>query len=296
MKLNELDLNKLHVFRVVAESSSMREAGAALLRTPSAISQSVSGLEQGLGVALFDRVGTKLRLTDAGIALLRQVQSSEDSLRGVLERLRAAPQGVSGKVALGLPLGYPAVSLSEPLSAALLAHPGLQLRLRFLNHAEQAEALLAGQVDMALSLQPLSARTKRIRSARIREEQLVLAIPAKLAYLRKGVPEGLPIVDYFQRPLQVEGWLGHHGLKKASFQVRAYGATLEHVLQFVLKGVGCAVVPRHAVESELASGAIVEHPLDKRRPWLVGAWLNSTRAPERLPAASRHVWETLGSA
>ena len=56
MKLNDIDLNKLHVFRVVAESSNLKEAGAQLLRTPSAISQSLASLERFLGMALFRRI------------------------------------------------------------------------------------------------------------------------------------------------------------------------------------------------------------------------------------------------
>jgi DNA-binding transcriptional LysR family regulator len=294
MKLNELDLNKLHVFRVVAESTSMREAGARLLRTPSAISQSVTSLEKSLGVQLFVRTGIRLELTEPGQLLLRQVKSGEDSLNATLDTLRAAPARVRGRVSLGLPPGYPAVSLAAPLSAALLKFPELQLRLRFLPHAELAEALHAGQVEMALSLQPLRFWQRRIKSAKLREETLILAVPGRYRYLCSGTfPADLPVVDYYQKPLLIEAWLKHHKLGRTQPKVRAYGETLDHVLQLVLHGVGCAVIPRHVIEDAIATGTLLEHPLDRRKPLRVSVWMNAMNPREKMPLASRSIRDAL---
>lgn len=299
MKLNDLDLNKLHVFRVVAESASMREAGDRLLRTPSAISQSVAGLERSLGVQLFVRAGVKLELTDAGQKILQQVKVSEQGLQALLDEVRGAPSRVRGLVNLGLPPGYPACSLSKELSEVLSRHSELQLRLRFQSHAELAQGLVKNHLDLAISLQPLEQWDRRIKSFKLREENLILVVPARKRYLWSDNASEVPIVDYFQKPMLIEGWLKHHwqnaqiGQKKLRTRVRVFAANFEHVLQLVQSGVGCAVVPRHAVASELELGSLIEHAFDKRNPWLSSVWMNSIIDRERQLPGALEFWGAL---
>jgi DNA-binding transcriptional LysR family regulator len=88
----------------------------------------------------------------------------------------------------------------------------------------------------------------------------------------------LDVVDYFQKPLFIDGWIKHHGLRGVRPRIRAYGANLEHVLEFVRLGVGGAVVPRHAIEADLETGRLVEHGADKRHPWIVKVWLNQPQS------------------
>ncbi len=289
VRLNDLDLNKLHVFRSVAESASMREAGEKLLRTPSAVSQSISSLERALGVQLFVRQGIRLKLTDVGGRMLEQVRSNERGLEALLEEVRGAREVVRGRVAIGMPPGYPAVSLSEPLSRLLATHPELQLRLRFHEHAKLAELLSGGALDMALSLQPLRRWNRTLKSVKLRDERLVLAVPSRHRYLLTAALTELPVVDYYQKPSLIDGWLKHHGLRRVQPRIRVFASNLDHVLQLVLRGVGCAVVPRHVIASHLAEGKLLEHPVDRRDPWLTSVWLNALKSESGLTAASRAV-------
>jgi DNA-binding transcriptional LysR family regulator len=295
VKLNELDLNKLHVFRILAESSSMREAGERLLRTPSAVSQSISSLESSLGLRLFSRVGIRLDLTDAGRRILAQVQAAEQGLQEALAETQAEQDLVLGQVTLGLPPGYPALSLSAGMGEMLLRNSSLQLRLKFRSHAELAEGLNEREMDVALSLQPLSRWNRRIRCLQLREEHLVLAVPPRHRQLASGEPKELPIVDYYQKPLLIEGWLKHHRRRRIRTQIRVFASNLDYVLRMVRSGVGCAVVPRHVISEDLSSGNLLEHVWDRRRPWLAGVWLNTLQPVSRLSPAARSVWEALRS-
>jgi DNA-binding transcriptional LysR family regulator len=67
MLLKELDLNKLHVFAAVVEHGGVGRAAAELGRTASAVSQSLSGLEDTLGVKLFDRIGKQFGIEFEGV-------------------------------------------------------------------------------------------------------------------------------------------------------------------------------------------------------------------------------------
>ncbi len=292
MKLNDLDLNKLHVFRVVAESLSMRESAERLFRTPSAVSQSISSLEVSLQTLLFNRVGIRLRLTEAGRALLTQVKRNEESLLSVIEQLQGRAEGIRGRIALGLPPGYPAASLSGALTDLLLEHPDLQLRLRFQPHEALARLLLKGDLDLALSFHPLRRWSARIRSEALRGEDLILVLPGLYRSLADQVPGKFPVVDYYQKPLLIEGWIRHHALKAAHPQIRVFGSSLEHVLAMVKRGVGCAVVPKHIVQNDLSYGGLLEHRLDKKNPWRAQIWVNTVTSIQPT-AAQRLLREAL---
>jgi len=277
MKLNEYDLNKLHVFRILAESGSMRIAGAKLLRTPSAISQSLTSLEKILNVKLFHRVGRRLVITEPGKQLLVQIRKNESALETVLVNLQSHSEGISGTVALGLPSGFSARSFAGPLSELLNSHPEVQLRLRFMAHPRLAIALRSGGLDLAISFQPLNDIDAKIWSKEIRKEHLVLIASGRnpSAFIESKDLSRLDVVEYYQKPLLIEQWARHHRIRiPRNPNIRVYAATLENVLEFVRNGIGAAVVPRNLIEAEIASGAMQEHPLDRKRHLNASVWIN----------------------
>jgi DNA-binding transcriptional LysR family regulator len=64
-----LDLLQLRAFLEVAERGTIADAAVALSYSPPAVSQQISKLERELATPLFDRVGGRLRLNEAGIQL-----------------------------------------------------------------------------------------------------------------------------------------------------------------------------------------------------------------------------------
>jgi DNA-binding MarR family transcriptional regulator len=68
--LDALTLDQMRIFAAVAETGSFSAAARRLGRVQSAVSQSIAGLEDQLGVALFDRSGKTPKLTPGGTAIL----------------------------------------------------------------------------------------------------------------------------------------------------------------------------------------------------------------------------------
>src|SRR5215207_4593509 len=77
-----LSLDALQVLDAIDRKGSFAAAADELHRVPSAITYSVKQLEDGLGIALFDRKGHRAVLTDAGKELLgegrRLLQAAAD--------------------------------------------------------------------------------------------------------------------------------------------------------------------------------------------------------------------------
>ena len=70
-----MELEQLRNFLAAAEAGSFSAAARSLYISHSTICRSVSALEEELGVRLFERSSRDFRLTEAGEALLPQVQS-----------------------------------------------------------------------------------------------------------------------------------------------------------------------------------------------------------------------------
>ena len=88
-------LDALRIFVVAARHMSFTNAANELNLTQSAVSHRIRGLEEELGLALFERLTRRLELTPQGRALARQVQQSISEIdRSVFEVIRfddAAP-------------------------------------------------------------------------------------------------------------------------------------------------------------------------------------------------------------
>src|ERR671916_49797 len=69
--MEDVELRQVETFRAVAEKLSFSRAAAKLGYVQSSVSAQVAALERELRVPLFDRLGRKIALTDAGRVMLR---------------------------------------------------------------------------------------------------------------------------------------------------------------------------------------------------------------------------------
>ena len=80
-------LTSLRAFEAAARALSFSKAAGELHVTPTAISHQIRGLEEWLGVQLFERSTRAVRLTDAGLSYLPSVQAAFDNLELATERV-----------------------------------------------------------------------------------------------------------------------------------------------------------------------------------------------------------------
>jgi DNA-binding transcriptional LysR family regulator len=148
----EMSLQQLRMLREVAHRNTIAAAADSLGYTSSAVSQQLSGLEKATGVAVLERVGRNVRLTDAGRELVRH---ADDLLAG-MEAARVAVERMGSEVR-----GTLTVAVFESVAATLLvplldrlaeAHPDLTLRTRQIDPDAATEALAAGDIDLAFAI------------------------------------------------------------------------------------------------------------------------------------------------
>ena len=115
--LDRLTLDQLRTLVAVAETGSFSAAGRRLQRVQSGVSQAMQGLEDTLGVALFDRDAKTPKLTDAGRVILADARHLLDSA----QRLRARAETIAGDVEPELTLAVDAMFPNEFLMVSLKA-------------------------------------------------------------------------------------------------------------------------------------------------------------------------------
>ncbi|MFB9375352.1 LysR family transcriptional regulator [Kineococcus gynurae] len=145
-----LDVRRMLMLADVAEAGSLSAAAERLSYTVSAVSQQIRRLEDEAGQPLLERLPRGVRLTDAGEALAARARRIELELRAA----RAELDQLSGLERGSLRLGsFPTVSsslLPLVLSRFLIAHPGIDLRVRSALQDDLVEALRTREVELAL--------------------------------------------------------------------------------------------------------------------------------------------------
>jgi DNA-binding transcriptional LysR family regulator len=269
-----MELRQVETFRAVAEELSFSRAAAKLGYVQSSVSAQVSALERELGVPLFDRLGRRIALTDAGEVMF----AYSGKLLALAEQTREAvvDAGVwSGEVTGSLAVSAPETLLTYRLPKLLAVfherHPKVRLSVRpsaigrLVGSARKA--VTKGEVDVAFVLdEPLN---ERMRPTDLAVETLVaedVSVIAPTSHALSSSPVVLPqdlrgeTVLLPEAPEsgcayrgQFEHQLGSAGVvppETMEFQ------SIEAVKQCVAAGMGVSVLPSVAVGTELKAGTL----------------------------------------
>ena len=149
-----MDTQALTAFLAVAESGSFSTAAEQLFLTQPAVSKRIAQLEQQLGTRLFDRVGRRIRLTEAGEALLpraRQVLLDLEDMGRAISNLTGT---VSGTLRIGTSHHIGLHRLPPVLRRFSREYPDVKLDIHFIDSEEAWEAVLHGDLEMGVVTLP----------------------------------------------------------------------------------------------------------------------------------------------
>ncbi|MEU1005185.1 LysR family transcriptional regulator [Streptomyces tibetensis] len=172
----------LRVLRQIAESGSFTAAATRLGYTQSAVSRQAAALERSAGTALFERRPDGVRLTPAGLTLLRHA-------RTILDCLTAAERDLTGTVSrtelvrLGLFLSAGAAILPLSLTRLAATDPQITVTTTEGTTPSLVRALRAGSIDLAVLTsrpphRPLDGESPRLHVETVMDTELVVAVPS----------------------------------------------------------------------------------------------------------------------
>ena len=282
-----LTLRQLQVFESVARHLSHTAAAGELFLSQPAVSMQIKQTEEAIGLPVFEQVGKKLYLTQAGQELLQYS-------RGILQQMEEM-EAVFGEMK-GLARGrlnIAVVSSANYFMPQLLAkffqqHPGIQVSLHVANRDAVIKQLDENRADLAIMGRPPEGAEMQAESF-LQNLLVVIASPAHpLARQHHIQPAQLAQETFLLR----EPGSGTRGVVErffADYHIRPPSSmemdTNEAIKQSVQAGMGLGIISRQSIELELETGRLAV--LDAEHFPIVRHWYIVHRKNKRLSGAAK---------
>lgn len=255
-----MEIRQMHTFKVVAEQRSFTRAAELLGYAQSTITAQIQALEQEIGVPLFNRLGKRISLTEAGQRFLPHATEMLKLHDSALQSLQENEE-VSGSLQIGAPESLAAYRLPEVLQHFRSLYPHVNITLKPGLCWEMRDALREGSLDIAITLDLVTESTDLTHKVLI-EEPLVLTAPVghRLSQHSSILPQDLQGETF----LHTEPGCSYRMLFESSLQ--QYGVHTSSGLEFwnieaikhcVRCGLGIAYLPKVTIQQELDEGKLV---------------------------------------
>lgn len=250
-----MDTASLQAFLAVAESGSFSRAAQQIFLTQPAISKRIRTLETELETRLFDRIGRRIRLTAAGVALAertRRILGEIDDARRSLANLAGT---VSGALSMATSHHIGLHRLPSALKRFHATYPEVQLDLRFLDSEKACQAVAQGEIELAVvTLPPLAAPP--LRTVKVWDDPLVIVVSPEHPLAKERAPPLRRLLDY---PAILPGAgtytreiiLKSLGTLRERLQVGMTTNYLEVLKMLAAIGLGWSALPRTMIDESL---------------------------------------------
>ncbi|NWA84299.1 MULTISPECIES: putrescine utilization regulator PtrR [unclassified Pseudomonas] len=264
-----MDLVQLEIFKAVAEQGSISAAAQLIHRVPSNLTTRIKQLEQDLGVELFIREKSRLRLSPAGWNFLGYARRILDLVQEA--RATVAGEEPQGAFALGSLESTAAVRIPALLAAYNQKHTKVELDLSTGPSGTMIEGVLSGRLAAAFVDGPVLHAT--LEGVAVFEEEMVVIAPLHHAPITRGQDVAGESIYTFRSNCSYrhhfERWFSQDGAVPGKiFEMESYHG----MLACVSAGAGLALMPRSMLESMPGFTAVSVWPLtDSFR--ILNTWL-----------------------
>lgn len=195
-----LDAHPLNIFLVAAETLNFTEAARRLHMTQPSVSQHIQNLENHFGAQLFIRVGRRLEVSDAGLALVPMARELVNQSLRIEEEMACLKGRVFGQLRVGCSTTPGKYILPHLLTSFHHKHPRVKVTCLVASQVQTLEMLCEGGVHFALTSQsPDACREAEVRL--FTSDPVVLIAP-------------------LNHPWAEEGEIELHDLRQANFILR----------------------------------------------------------------------------
>jgi DNA-binding transcriptional LysR family regulator len=254
-----MDLNQLEVLIAVAQEKSFSRAADSLHRTQPAVSQAIRRLETEIGEPLFDRSSKDGTLTAAGRVLFDLAQQMMNMRQHAHTTIRELKDVHRGKLTISAN-EYTVMYLLSILPVFRERHPHIKIEVKR-SLASRIPSEILGR-DAEIGVVSFKPNDKAIAVIPVVTDELALIVRPDRPFARKEVVS--------VRELGAESFIAHNVPSpyrervirtfekyKTPLNISMELPTLESIKRFVEQGMGVALVPRLAAQTEIARGQLV---------------------------------------
>lgn len=145
-----IDLDSLRLLQAIDQHGSFSAAAQALSVVTSTVTHAVRGLEERLGLQIFDRSGRRVRFTAHGRALLERGRELVQRAEAFDDEVQALASGWPPRLVIAVDEVIPMPPVIALLRDFIAAAPQTSVQLRREAAAGSWDALLAGRADLVV--------------------------------------------------------------------------------------------------------------------------------------------------
>lgn len=263
-----MNFNHLRIFWSVAKNSSYSRAAEELYVGQSNVSIQVKKLEEELGIDLFEQLGKKIYLTNAGEELFsyaNKIFSLAEEANSAIQQLKGLH---SGRLVIGASTTPGIYLLPSVVSSFQMNYPDLDIVLEISNTHKVQEQLLANQLDLGIVGQELV--NDQLCIELLHEDELVVIVAPNHPLAKKSC---VPLAQILGEHLILREQ-GSSTRKVVEEKARSLGfdfkssmqlSGVEAIKRAVAANLGVSIVSRSAIDLEVKAGVIHVLSLDDGR-------------------------------
>lgn len=252
-----MTLRHMNIFICVCDANNMTKAAAALHMTQPSVSLAIQDLEEHYGVLLFERLGRRLFITEAGRRLLTYARHIVNLNQQAESAMRTAEQLYKLRIGASVTIGESV--LVDLLQYMYKTNPQQEIFSEIHNTAELEAMLLKDELDMALVEGKIQSEYLIVQP--FMADALIVVASPQNHLLQKAVimPADLVAQPFFVR----EAGSGTRDLfeqvmqkQDLNFQLAGVYNNAESIKKAVSAGLGISVISERAVRDELLRGEL----------------------------------------
>lgn len=255
-----MDLRSISYFVRIADAGSVTLAAAQLGVAQSALSRQVRLLESEIGMPLLLRQPRGVRLTGAGVQFLEHCQRVIREITLLKEEMRVRKEVPRGGVVLGIPPTLAPLLLPGSIERAQQQCPDVVLRVVEGYSTILFDALLTGQIDVAILMNPPASRALTLRP--LVSEPIVVLMPpgsgAARSFVTMAELAALPLIVTAAVRAIIEDQLRRVNLKP-NIQIEV--SAIEAIRRVLLRGSGVTALPISVFHEDIRAGRIAAYAI-----------------------------------
>ena len=255
--LDGVSLDQLRSFIAAVDEGSFSAASRKLRRAQSVVSELVSGLEDQVGVKLFDRSGRYPKLTSEGAVLLADARGVVSGVDFMKARAKGMTLGLEPELSVVVDVFFPMDAITDAAKAFREQFPGVPLRLYVEALGAAIQPVLDGRASLGV-VGPLPILPQAVASERLIGVAFVMVAAQEhpLAAISGPIPRA-ELARHVQLVLTDRSELsaGREVGVMSPSTWRLADLFAKHA--FLLHGLGWGGMPLHSVQADIDSGRLV---------------------------------------
>lgn len=261
-----MELKYLTTFQTIVKEGSFAKAAEKLNYTQSTMTFHIDQLETEFHVQLFEKVGRRMVLTNAGEQFLPYVEGVMESLQR-MEEFEQNIKGYNGVLRVGVAETQICYRLPAVLKEFHRQAPNAQLLLQSMNCYDIRDELIRGNLDLGVFYKDVGGVHERITAYDLGDFETVLVASKETAsqfndFKTAGQSLPIPFIINEKNCIFRQIFERYLGQKSINLQHTIELWSIPTIKKLVASDMGISYLPRFTVESELETGELVTIPTE----------------------------------